>query len=581
MKFIRAVMALSFVLLFASVFGKAAYADDVKYLPQKSNVDVSKSWSIKFNSELLSGSVNLNNIKVLDGSNNPQDISVALQEDKKTVLVSPSTKYKYSTAYTLVITKDVRTQTGIALSKTTMMQFTTMPDPNPDTSKQYTVCIDAGHGGDDSTSITGPSGIKEKDIDLAVALKLGDMLKANGVNVIYTRTSDVYMDNASRVNISNAAKADYYVSIHCNTAGNATAEGALIIYEDGSGNAQTLAQTIQNTGITERSIQTSSNYAIPDINNNNAAVVKVCLGFLNNPDEEKKLASGDYQDKCAQAISNALIQCRNVSDDNSIISVKSPIKTINVGDSITLPTSIQAQYEDNSTKDVPVTWNTSSVNNSSAGTYTCTGNVAGYSKPVYATVIVLSSGKPTVCLDAGHGMGDDVGATGVNKIQEDDITLAVTLKAGKILESNGVNVVYTRTSDMRNVPMSVDDSLQRRCDISNSAKANYFVCIHCNVAVADAHGTETYYYYNKENTAEWQLAEAVQNSLVSTLKSTDRGVKSAGWYVIVPDNINCPSILTELGFISNQDEGTKLSSSSYQEQCAEAIAKAVLSRLGK
>lgn len=581
MKFIRAVMVLSFVLLFAAVFGKAAYADDVKYIPQKSNVDVSKSWSIKFNSELLSSSVNPNSIKVLDGSNNPQNISVVLQGDKKTVLVSPNTKYKYSTAYTLVITKDVRMQSGIALSKTTMMQFMTMPDPNPDTSKQYTVCIDAGHGGDDSTSITGPSGVKEKDVDLAVALKLGNMLEANGVNVIYTRTSDAYMDNASRVNISNEAKADYYVSIHCNTAANATAEGALIIYEDGSGNAQTLAQAIQNTGITERSIQTSSNYAIPDISNNNAAVVKVCLGFLNNPDEEKKLASGDYQDKCAQAISNALMECRNVSDENSIISVKSPIKTINVGDNITLPASIQAQYKDNSTKDIPVTWNTSSVNNSSAGTYTCTGNVAGYSKPVYATVIVLSSGKPTVCLDAGHGIGSDVGATGINKIQEDDITLAVTLKAGKILESNGVNVVYTRTSDMRNVPMSVDDSLQRRCDISNSAKANYFVCIHCNVAVADAHGTETYYYYNKENTAEWQLAEAVQNSLVSTLKSTDRGVKSAGWYVIVPDNINCPSILTELGFISNQDEGTKLSSSSYQELCAEAIAKAVLSRLGK
>lgn len=581
MKFIRAVMVLSFALLFTAVFGKAAYADDVKYLPQKFNVDVSKSWNIKFNSELLSSSVNLNNIKVLDGSYNPQNISVVLQGDKKTVLVSPITKYQYSTAYTLVITKDLRTQTGTALDKITMMQFTTMPDPNPGTSKQYTVCIDAGHGGDDSTSITGPSGVKEKDIDLAVALKLGNMLEANGVDVIYTRTSDVYMDNASRVNISNAAKADYYVSIHCNTTANPTAEGALIIYEDGSSNAQTLAQAIEDTGITERSIQTSSNYAIPDISNNNAAVVKVCLGFLNNPDEEKKLASGDYQDKCAQAISNALIECRNVSDENSIVSVKSPIKTINVGDSINLPTTIQAQYEDNSTKDVPVTWNTSSVNNSSAGTYTCTGSVAGYSKPVYATLIVLSSGKPTVCLDAGHGMGNDVGATGVNKIQEDNITLAVTLKAGKILESNGVNVVYTRTSDMRNVPMSVDDSLQRRCDISNSAKANYFVCIHCNVAVADAHGTETYYYYNKENTAEWQLAEAVQNSLVSALKSTDRGVKSAGWYVIVPNNINCPSILTELGFISNQDEGTKLNSSSYQELCAEAIAKAVLSRLGK
>jgi N-acetylmuramoyl-L-alanine amidase len=579
-------MVLSFVLLFAAVFGKAAYADDVKYLPQKSNVDISKSWSIKFNSELISSSVNSNSIKVLDVSNNPQNISVVLQEDKKTVLVSPSTKYKYSTAYTLVITKDVRTQTGIALSETTKMQFTTMHDPNPDTSKQYTVCIDAGHGGDDTEGKIGPSGIREKDVDLSVALKLGNMLKASGVNIIYTRTTDTFVDYASRVDISNSAKADYYLSIHCNIAGSTTATGTDIIYQDGSGSAQSLAQSIQDsmyqyTGLAKRTLKSSSASPIPDVSGNNASVVKVCLGFINNPDEEKKLANGDFQDKCAQAISSAMMECKNASDGNSIISVKSPIKTINIGDSINLPTSIQVQYEDNSTKDVSVLWNTSSVNNSSAGTYTCTGSVEGYSKPVYATVIVLSSGKPTVCLDAGHGIGSDVGATGINKIQEDDITLAVTLKAGKILESNGVNVVYTRTSDMRNVAMSVDDSLQRRCDISNSANANYFVCIHCNVAVPEAHGTETYYYYNKENTAEWQLAEAVQNSLVSTLKSVDRGVKSAGWYVIVPDNINCPSILTELGFISNQDEGTKLSSSSYQELCAEAIAKAVLSRLGK
>lgn len=585
LKFIRAVMVLSFVLLFAAVFGKVAYADDVKYLPQKANVDISKCWSIKFNSELLSSSVNSNSIKVFDGSSNPQSISVVLQGDQKTVLVSPLTKYKYDSTYTLAITKDVKTLTGVALNNTTMMQFTTMPDPNSSTSKQYTVCIDAGHGGDDSTSITGPSSTKEKDVDLAVALKLGSMLKASGVNVIYTRTADTFVDYTSRVNISNEAKADYYVSIHCNTA-SSTATGTDIIYQDGSSSAQSLAQSMQDsmyqyTGLAKRSLNSSSSRPIPDISSNNAAVVKVCLGFLSNPDEEKKLASDDFQNKCAQAISIAIMECKNASNENNIVSVKNVIKSINVGESIALPTSLQAQYKDGSVKEVAVTWNTSAANNNSAGTYTCTGIVGDYIKPVYATVIVLSSGKPTVCLDAGHG-GDDPGAIGYSGIKEANVNLAVALKAGKILQNNGINVVYTRQSN--NLPWTAKDEtedLQARCDISNAAKANYFIAIHCNSAVEAANGTETYYYYNQQNTAEEALAQAVQNSLVSTLKSADRGVRQAGWYVIVPDNNNCPSILTELGFVTNQYEGSKLNTDSYQELCAEAIAKAILSRLGK
>ena len=82
-----------------------------------------------------------------------------------------------------------------------------------------TIVIDPGHGGKDP----GCSGVihKEKDVSLAVALKLGKLIEANmkGVTVIYTRTTDVFVELEDRAQIANKAKADLFISIHCNAAG--------------------------------------------------------------------------------------------------------------------------------------------------------------------------------------------------------------------------------------------------------------------------------------------------------------------------------------------------------------------------
>lgn len=81
------------------------------------------------------------------------------------------------------------------------------------------VVIDAGHGGKDP----GCNGVtsKEKDISLSVALKLGKLIEENmkDVKVIYTRTTDVFVDLEDRAQIANKAKADLFISIHCNAAG--------------------------------------------------------------------------------------------------------------------------------------------------------------------------------------------------------------------------------------------------------------------------------------------------------------------------------------------------------------------------
>jgi N-acetylmuramoyl-L-alanine amidase len=86
-------------------------------------------------------------------------------------------------------------------------------------SKIKTVVIDPGHGGLDP----GCHGVnsKEKDIALAVSLKLGKLIEENfpEVKVIYTRTTDIFVDLEDRAQIANKAKADLFISIHCNAAG--------------------------------------------------------------------------------------------------------------------------------------------------------------------------------------------------------------------------------------------------------------------------------------------------------------------------------------------------------------------------
>jgi len=80
------------------------------------------------------------------------------------------------------------------------------------------VCLDAGHGGDDSGAVGRRS--KEKDIALDVVLKLGKRIEEGlpGVKVIYTRTTDVYPKLYERPALANKHKADLFISVHCNSA---------------------------------------------------------------------------------------------------------------------------------------------------------------------------------------------------------------------------------------------------------------------------------------------------------------------------------------------------------------------------
>ena len=223
-----------------------------------------------------------------------------------------------------------------------------------------------------------------------------------------------------------------------------------------------------------------------------------------------------------------------------------------------------------------------------------------------------SSQKFKVTLDAGHG-GHDFGSVHDGRIEK-KISLAVVLKAGKILEKNSdIEVVYTRTTD-------VFLEVLERSNIANRADANIFVSVHCNSNKnKEAFGGETYVMGFSKNASNLETAKK-ENQVVTLEKDyqqkykgfdikapeamlgvleenkeflnnsielagniqkefIDVGIKSRGVKqapLIVLQNVFMPRILIEMGFISNQDEGMRLDSEKGQDQMAEAIAKAIV-----
>lgn len=92
------------------------------------------------------------------------------------------------------------------------------------------IVVDPGHGGHDSGAV-GPSGVQEKDVVLAIALKLRDMLKEElGLDVVMTRSTDVFIPLEERTAIANKVNADLFVSVHANAANNHSASGIETYY---------------------------------------------------------------------------------------------------------------------------------------------------------------------------------------------------------------------------------------------------------------------------------------------------------------------------------------------------------------
>jgi N-acetylmuramoyl-L-alanine amidase len=219
-------------------------------------------------------------------------------------------------------------------------------------------------------------------------------------------------------------------------------------------------------------------------------------------------------------------------------------------------------------------------------------------------VFGLKVGK--VVIDPGHG-GKDTGTIGPHGLREKDLVLDVALRLGQLVESRlGSQVVFTRTDDTF-IP------LEQRTEMANTEKADLFISIHANSSsVASATGVETYYFNfttekaaldlaTRENATSAssihdlndllqkavlkakveesrEFAQKVQGSLqVMSVKmnsrSRDRGVRKAPFVVLI--GATMPSILAEVGFVSNPRDESALRKSDQRQKIAEALMKGI------
>ena len=169
------------------------------------------------------------------------------------------------------------------------------------------IFLDPGHGGKDPGALG--NNLKEKDIALSVTLKVGEILKRHNVEVIYSRTTDVFLELSERTNLANKANADIFVSIHCNAAENINAKGVETFSYPNSSKGTALAKCIQDSILQskvytlDRGIKTA-NFAVLRQSNMPSALVE--LAFITNVDDSKILK--DRQDELAVAVSKGILK---------------------------------------------------------------------------------------------------------------------------------------------------------------------------------------------------------------------------------------------------------------------------------
>ena len=233
---------------------------------------------------------------------------------------------------------------------------------------------------------------------------------------------------------------------------------------------------------------------------------------------------------------------------------------------------------------------------------------------------IFAQKKFIIVLDAGHG-GKDIGATrkysDLGTVMEKDVTLAIILKLGRLLEKDkDFKVIYTRKID--EFP-----SLIERTTLANRNHADLFLSVHVNSSKSsstEARGTETFVQGPAQNKANLEIAKAendvifldakdkevfasydpnspeslialkiqqskylegslyignfVEDNLVKNGKRPSRGVKQANLHVLRMNAM--PSILTETGFVNNYDDAAYITSEDGQKEIAESIYDAVV-----
>ena len=169
------------------------------------------------------------------------------------------------------------------------------------------ICIDPGHGGADPGAV-GPTGLKEKDVNLAVGLKLAELLKSIA-EVKLTRTKDIAVSLKDRAAIANSWGADYFISVHSNSFTDRKVGGVETWAYAPGGNGEKLAKAVQPelvkaTGFANRGVKFNTAFAV--LRDTKAPAILTETGFISNPTEEKLLRDPAFQAKVAKTIAQGV-----------------------------------------------------------------------------------------------------------------------------------------------------------------------------------------------------------------------------------------------------------------------------------
>ena len=194
--------------------------------------------------------------------------------------------------------------------------------------KKRIIVLDAGHGGEDGGAVS-KSGIVEKDLNLAITMKIKEKLEDNNIQVILTRDNDVMLytnaeaklakrkveDINKRIDITNSANADMLVSIHMNSFPQNYCKGWQIFFKQDNDASKEIASFIEKS-IKEELIDNNNRVAqsinnVKLINKSQIPAIVVECGFLSNDEEANMLTEESYQEKISTGICNGIMKWYN------------------------------------------------------------------------------------------------------------------------------------------------------------------------------------------------------------------------------------------------------------------------------
>ena len=199
-------------------------------------------------------------------------------------------------------------------------------------------------------------------------------------------------------------------------------------------------------------------------------------------------------------------------------------------------------------------------------------------------------GLKRIAIDAGHGGHDSGARNDAYGLKEKDLTLDVAARLKALLERAGLEVVLIRSSEDY-IPLA------ERPQRANQFDADLFISLHFNAAASKtAEGFETYaltpqfqasskyahpsgkdaerYAGNQQDPWNTLLAYHIQRGLVQRLGGPDRGVKRARWAVL--QDLQCPGVLVEMGFVSHPKTAEKLQSGAHRQTLAQSLFDGIL-----